>query len=428
MTILRASGDGEPRSGAAATAARTASCRSPRTRTPTRCRSRSATTASTSSPTRAPTATTASPSGGRTSAPRSATTRSSWTAPTSPSPAGRSCGPGTPQTSVLVARTADGGALERRARRLRAPRTRTAPAHGRARPRDAELRVVDEVLGERPAPLPARLPPRPARSTSSSTATRRALTWPAGGRGTRVLDLPADLTWTAHRGETDPPLGWYSPGFGRREPAIDARSAPARSTAPTRLHHPAPLRSADRPEVLPVTLAPWTPHPPSGAAGCAVAAVLFACTAAAAERRAAGQRPARRTNPTRPRRRPGDRAVCGNARAGPDDRAGRRGRGRPGGRRRPRPPRPTRTRPGTTFWLAPGTHTLGDDEYDQVTPKDGNIYVGAPGAIARRPRQVNHYALHRPGRERHHPAPDASAASSRRTTRAWSTTTPATAG
>ncbi|MFC4001646.1 right-handed parallel beta-helix repeat-containing protein [Prauserella oleivorans] len=37
--------------------------------------------------------------------------------------------------------------------------------------------------------------------------------------------------------------------------------------------------------------------------------------------------------------------------------------------------------PGTTFWLAPGTHRLGDGQYDQVIPKDGNTYVGAPGAV-----------------------------------------------
>jgi hypothetical protein len=46
------------------------------------------------------------------------------------------------------------------------------------------------------------------------------MVWPGrGGLATAVLDLPADLTWSAHRGETEPPLGWYSPGFGRREPA-----------------------------------------------------------------------------------------------------------------------------------------------------------------------------------------------------------------
>lgn len=37
--------------------------------------------------------------------------------------------------------------------------------------------------------------------------------------------------------------------------------------------------------------------------------------------------------------------------------------------------------PGTTFWLAPGAHTLGPGEFGQVIPKDGNIYLGAPGAV-----------------------------------------------
>ncbi|MGH3914193.1 MAG: right-handed parallel beta-helix repeat-containing protein [Pseudonocardiaceae bacterium] len=36
---------------------------------------------------------------------------------------------------------------------------------------------------------------------------------------------------------------------------------------------------------------------------------------------------------------------------------------------------------GTTFWLAPGTHTLTGDRYAQVGAKDGNTYLGAPGAI-----------------------------------------------
>ena len=36
---------------------------------------------------------------------------------------------------------------------------------------------------------------------------------------------------------------------------------------------------------------------------------------------------------------------------------------------------------GTTFWLAPGVHTLGTDEYGQVEPKEGDVYIGAPGAV-----------------------------------------------
>ena len=48
--------------------------------------------------------------------------------------------------------------------------------------------------------------------------------------------------------------------------------------------------------------------------------------------------------------------------------------------------------PGTTFWLAPGTHVLGDDQYDQVQPKDGDVYLGAPGAVFDG-RDVNRYAF-----------------------------------
>ncbi|HEU5469747.1 MAG TPA: right-handed parallel beta-helix repeat-containing protein [Actinophytocola sp.] len=47
---------------------------------------------------------------------------------------------------------------------------------------------------------------------------------------------------------------------------------------------------------------------------------------------------------------------------------------------------------GTTFWLAPGTHTLGRNEFGQVSPKDGNTYLGAPGAVLDG-REVNRYAF-----------------------------------
>jgi hypothetical protein len=43
------------------------------------------------------------------------------------------------------------------------------------------------------------------------------LRWPAGfGR----LELPPQLGWSLHRGESDPILGWYCPGLGRRVPAF----------------------------------------------------------------------------------------------------------------------------------------------------------------------------------------------------------------
>ena len=47
------------------------------------------------------------------------------------------------------------------------------------------------------------------------------LSWPdAAARGSARLELPRELRWSLHRGETDPILGWYSPGLGRRVPAF----------------------------------------------------------------------------------------------------------------------------------------------------------------------------------------------------------------
>ncbi|MEV0120446.1 alginate lyase family protein [Streptomyces sp. NPDC050703] len=81
-----------------------------------------------------------------------------------------------------------------------------------------ELRVVDEVRGpRRPARLAFHLGPA---VTADLVGSRAVLSWTRDGEDrSAVLELPGELTWRAHRGETDPPLGWYSPGFGRKEPA-----------------------------------------------------------------------------------------------------------------------------------------------------------------------------------------------------------------
>ncbi|WP_427894912.1 right-handed parallel beta-helix repeat-containing protein [Kribbella sp. GL6] len=47
---------------------------------------------------------------------------------------------------------------------------------------------------------------------------------------------------------------------------------------------------------------------------------------------------------------------------------------------------------GTTFWLSPGVHKLGNSPYSQVIPKDKNTYVGAPGAVLDGGR-LNRYAF-----------------------------------
>ncbi|MGW2372879.1 right-handed parallel beta-helix repeat-containing protein [Kitasatospora sp. NPDC001683] len=48
--------------------------------------------------------------------------------------------------------------------------------------------------------------------------------------------------------------------------------------------------------------------------------------------------------------------------------------------------------PHTTFWLQPGTHTLAPDRYAQVVPKEGDSYLGAPGAVLDG-RKTNEYAF-----------------------------------
>ncbi|MEU9791541.1 alginate lyase family protein [Streptomyces sparsogenes] len=85
-------------------------------------------------------------------------------------------------------------------------------------PAAEELRVVDEVRGPRRAMrLAFHLGPA---VTADLVGNRARLTWARDGEDrSAVLDLPGQLSWRAHRGETDPPLGWYSAGFGRREPA-----------------------------------------------------------------------------------------------------------------------------------------------------------------------------------------------------------------
>jgi hypothetical protein len=80
---------------------------------------------------------------------------------------------------------------------------------------ESELHISDEVVSNRRhrARLAFHLGPAVSVDLDGSTAR---LTWDGGAA---VLDLPAELRWSLHRGEAEPPLGWYSPGFGRKEPA-----------------------------------------------------------------------------------------------------------------------------------------------------------------------------------------------------------------
>jgi hypothetical protein len=67
--------------------------------------------------------------------------------------------------------------------------------------------------------------------TADLHGDRAFLRWPgAATPGTATLELAGQLRWSAHRGETKPILGWYSPGLGIRTPSCTllgrGRSAP----------------------------------------------------------------------------------------------------------------------------------------------------------------------------------------------------------
>ncbi|MDQ4039004.1 MAG: heparinase II/III family protein [Actinomycetota bacterium] len=83
-----------------------------------------------------------------------------------------------------------------------------------------ELKVVDEVMSPRQhrCRLMFHLGPEITADLSGDTAQLR---WThASCARAAALTLPAALSWTSHRGELTPPLGWYSAGLGRRQPAV----------------------------------------------------------------------------------------------------------------------------------------------------------------------------------------------------------------
>lgn len=84
-------------------------------------------------------------------------------------------------------------------------------------PVSGSLEIVDavETEGRHQVQLAFHLGPT---VEASLTGNRAELQWRcAAGTAHAVLRLPMELEWSAHRGETDPILGWYSPGFGRKE-------------------------------------------------------------------------------------------------------------------------------------------------------------------------------------------------------------------
>jgi len=78
--------------------------------------------------------------------------------------------------------------------------------------------IIDEIQGSHQVRLAFHFGPEVHVELDGSSAE---LSWPqAGASGAARLELPGLLRWSLHRGETDPILGWYSPGLGRRVPAF----------------------------------------------------------------------------------------------------------------------------------------------------------------------------------------------------------------
>jgi hypothetical protein len=121
------------------------------------------------------------------------------------------------RSTVLRADTAALGAARWTAEHDGYSRAREALRHRRTVHLDRErreVRVEDEVRGQvvRDCRLAFHLGPEVTARLDGHTAE---LSW---RDHTAVLELSAELSWTAHRGEENPPLGWYSTEFGHREP------------------------------------------------------------------------------------------------------------------------------------------------------------------------------------------------------------------
>ena len=89
----------------------------------------------------------------------------------------------------------------------------------RLKSRLRQLEIVDrlETMGRHALRLAFHLGPD---IDARMVGQNAELTWSDGPftRSARLF-LPVGLSWSLHRGETDPVLGWYSPSFGVKQPA-----------------------------------------------------------------------------------------------------------------------------------------------------------------------------------------------------------------
>jgi hypothetical protein len=98
---------------------------------------------------------------------------------------------------------------------------RGGPIHRRTVLLDREnliIKITDQIVGGRMESVPARLAFHLGPSVECDLAAASAkLSWLGGGGD---LELPDELRWSLHRGETNPPLGWHSSSFGKKTPTF----------------------------------------------------------------------------------------------------------------------------------------------------------------------------------------------------------------
>ena len=125
------------------------------------------------------------------------------------------------RTTTLECRTDAGSRQSWLARHDGYRRLRTPAVHRRAVALDGDrrrLEVVDALEVAEPVPVRLSWHLGPDVRADLDGATAR-LMWSHGSSAREAtLTLPPELRWTAHRGEEESALGWYSPGFGRRVP------------------------------------------------------------------------------------------------------------------------------------------------------------------------------------------------------------------
>jgi heparinase II/III-like protein len=82
------------------------------------------------------------------------------------------------------------------------------------------LTIIDAIGGGHDVRLAFHFGPEVEAELDGSTVLLR---WPGDDQPSEArMQLPSQLSWSLHRGETDPILGWYSPGLGQRVPTFTA--------------------------------------------------------------------------------------------------------------------------------------------------------------------------------------------------------------